>query len=106
MMVQIYSACLPVLGVAIELQEKLLSPQFQDSKPDLQFLESFAAVVGSKWPSLAAALSMSADEREGVRMEDGSHREYALWVLKKWCSREDSKYCQLKQALRTISLFQ
>ena len=103
MMVQIYSACLPVLGVAIELQEKLLSPQFQDSKPDLQFLESFAAVVGSKWPSLAAALSMSADEREGVRKEDGSH---ALWILKKWCSREDAKYCQLKQALRTISLFQ
>ena len=70
------------------------------------FLESFAGVVGSKWPSLAASLSLSGDEMEEVRMEEGSPQDRALQMLKKWCSREDATYGQLCQALKTISLFQ
>ena len=70
------------------------------------FLESFAGVVVSKWPSLAAFLSLSGDEIEEVRREEGSHQDLALQMLKKWCSREDATYGQLCQALKTISLFQ
>ena len=70
------------------------------------FLESLAGVVGPKWPSLAASLSLSGDEMEEVRREEGSHQDRALQMLKKWCSREDATYGQLCQALKTISLFQ
>ena len=69
------------------------------------FLESLAGVVGSKWPSLAASLSLSGDEMEEVRREEGSHQDLALQMLKKWYSREDATYGQLCQALKTISLF-
>ena len=92
--------------MAVGLQEKLLSSQCHDVKPDVPFLESFAGVLGSKWPSLAASLSLSGDEMEEVRMEEGSPQEFALRMLKKWFSREDATYGQLCQALKTISLFQ
>ena len=93
------------LGVAVELQEKLLARQFCSIKPEVGFLESLAGVVGSKWPSLAASLSLSGDEIEEVRREEGSHQDLALQMLKKWYSREDATYGQLCQALKTISLF-
>ena len=104
--------CLPCIsatsltGVAVGLQERLLSPQCHDVKPDVMFLESFAGVLGSKWPSLATSLSLSDDEMEKVRREGGSHQDRALQMLKKWCSRKDATYGQLCQALKTISLFQ
>ena len=70
------------------------------------FLESFAGVVGSKWPLLAASLSLSGDEMEEVRREEGSHQDCALRMLKKWFSKEDATYGKLFQALKTISLLQ
>ena len=44
--------CSPyILGTDIALQQKLLAPEFCNLKPDVEFLESFAGVVGSRWPS-------------------------------------------------------
>ena len=86
----------------MELQGKLLSPQFHGIKPDEEFLESFAGVVGTKWPALAASLSLSEEEIEEVRREE---QDCALRMLEKWVSREDATYQQLCEALKTISVF-
>ena len=92
-------------GDVIGLQEKLLAPQYHDLKPDVEFLESFAGVVGSKWPSLAASLSLSDEEIGEARKEGGSPQDCARQTLNKWSSREDATYGQLCQILETISLF-
>ena len=93
-------------GDVIGLQEKLLAPQYHALKPDMEFLESFAGVVGSRWPSLAASLSLNDDELGEVRKEGGSPQGCALWMLEKWSSREDATYAQLCQMLKMITLFQ
>ena len=90
-------------GVAVGLQEKLLSPQYHDKKPDVKFLESFAGVLGSKWPSLAASLSLSGDEMEEVRKT--ASKDQALQMLKIWCPREGATYGTLCRVLQTFSLF-
>jgi hypothetical protein len=72
------------------------------------FLESFAVVVGSKWQSLAASLSMSDDEiSEVTRVRDSaSPQDKALKMMKMWCAKEGSTYHILCLTLRTISYFQ
>ena len=106
--------CMPVYycnfyfcsGDVIGLQEKLLAPQYHDLKPDVDFLELFARVVGSRWPSLAVSLSLSDEEIGEVRKEGGSPQDCAFLMLEKWSSREDATYAQLCQMLKMISLFQ
>ena len=49
------------------LSWKLLEPWYHEVKPGVKFLETFSGVVGSKWPSLAASLSMSGEEIEDMR---------------------------------------
>ena len=92
-------------GDVARLQEKLLASQYRDLKPDVNFLEALAAVVGPKWPSLATFLSLTGEEIEEVRKEGGSPHS-AFWMLEKWSSREDATYAQLCQILKMISLFQ
>ena len=95
------------LGQHIQLQKTLLSPEQRDLKPDQQGLELFAAEVGSKWPSLASALSLTSSEVEEVKKwKQCSHQEDALQVLKKWVEREDATYGQLCHKLKAIPLFQ
>ena len=97
--------CVVILtGVAIQLQEKLLEPENRDFKPDVKFLCAFAGVVGSKWPSLATTLSLSESEIKEVKGEGASQQDHALQMLKKWASREDATYGQLRQRLKTISI--
>ena len=71
----------------------------------MEFLESFACVVGSMWPSLATSLSLSDEEIEEVK-NDSSPQCSALRMLQKWCLDENSTYGQLYQALKTMLLFQ
>ena len=98
-----YKPCLySCSGDITRLQEKLLEPQYQDLKPDVEFLESFAGVVGSRWPSLAASLSLSGDAIEEVK-EGGYPQDCAFSMLMKWSSREDATYGQLHQALLLFS---
>ena len=63
-------------------------------------------MVGSKWPSLATCLSLSASAIEEVREEGSSeqHHVLALRMLTKWVLREDATYGQLYQTLTTPSL--
>ena len=76
-------------------------------KPDSMFLESFAEVVGSKWLSLAALLSLTGSEIEEVKRKKKSRtqQEHALCMLEMWTSREEATYGHLCQKLKTISLF-
>ena len=89
----------------VDLQKKLLDQQNQHLKPDAEFLQSFANVVGSKWPSLASSLSLSWDEIANVKEEGLTQQYCALKMLKKWSAKEDATYGQLYQVLKTIPLF-
>ena len=92
----------PSTGDHIQLQKKLLDPMLQPITPDVEFLELFAGVVGSKWSSLACLLSLTSEEIEEVKTEE---EDRALLVLKKWSSKEGATYGQLCNRLKTISLF-
>ena len=92
-------------GAQIQLQEKLLSPEMSTLKPDLPFLELFAGVVDSKWPSLASILSLTSEIEEVKGEGEGlSQHDHALLMLKKWAARDDASYGQLCQRLKTIAL--
>ena len=82
----------------------LLAKETRDLKPDVEFLESFAGVVGSPWPSLAVSLCLSESEIEEVKQLP--QQQQALRMLQMWVSREDATYGQLYQKLKTVSLFQ
>ena len=92
-------------GPHVQLQETLLSPEQRDLKPDKRFLELLADEVGSKWPSLASALSLTGSEVEEVKKKH-SHLGRALQMLQKWVEREDATYGQLCYKLKSIPLFQ
>ena len=90
----------------VDLQKKLLDQQNHHLKPDAEFLQSLADVVGSKWPSLASSLSLSGDEIAKVKEEGLTQQDCALKMLKKWSAKEDATYGQLYLILKTIPLFQ
>ena len=94
------------IGVVTELQEKLLASQHHDLKPSEEFLESFSGIIGSKWPSLAAFLSLDAAEIEDLKKEESVSQSQALRMLKKWCLKKDACYGQLCRTLKTISMLQ
>ena len=79
-----------------------MCPEQRDLKPDKRFLELLAGEVGSKWPSLASALSLTSSEVEEVKKK----HSHALQMLQKWVEREDATYGQLCHKLKSIPLFQ
>ena len=93
-------------GVPIQLQKSLLSPEQRDLKPDKQFLELLAGELGSNWPSLASALSLTSSEVEEVKKKHSHLDHAALQMLQKWVEREDATYGQLCHKLKSIPLFQ
>ena len=80
----------------------------QSCRPDPEFLESFADVVGADWSSLAVSLSLEGSVMEEVRrgQGEGPPRDHAHRLLKGWASQEDATYGQLCTALKAIPLFQ
>ena len=91
----------------IDLQEKLLEPHYSVQKPDDDFLQLFAEVVGNRWPSLASLLSLTARDIEEIKKEKkrSSQAIQALQMLKKWRLREEASYGQLCERLKTVPLF-
>ena len=85
------------------LQEKLLEPENTSDFVTDDFLREFAAVVASKWPSLASLLSFSTAEIETDIIRDPT--EQALYMLRAWRRRGDATYGGLRGKLKTISLF-
>ena len=101
----ILSFC-PNAAPHVDLQKKLLDKHNHNLKPDEEFLQSFANVVGSKWPSLASSLSLSGDEIASVKGEGLTEQNCTFKMLKKWSAKEDATYGQLYLILKTIPLFQ
>ena len=98
---------LDIVGIHVQLQEKMLKLSNQALKPDEEFLKSFSSVVGSRWPSLALSLALSEVEIEGLKGNVGlSQQELAFQMLINWASREEATYGQLCHTLKSISLFQ
>ena len=90
------------------MQAKLLDSSNNSAKPDTAFLETFADIVGSHWPSLASALSLKEEEIEDVtkREEEGlTPASQALHVLMTWVSKDAATYGELCHILKTIFLF-
>ena len=94
------------IGDVIDVQQKLLDPQYSDQKPDEDFLRSFAEVVDNRWPSLAPLLSLSLSDIEKIKRDKGRlpQAKQAHHILRKWSSREDATYGQLLEKLKTMSL--
>ena len=95
-----------IIASHIDVQKKLLDQQNHHLKPDAEFVQSFADIVESKWPSLASSLSLSGDEITNVKEEGLSQQDCALKMLMKWSTKEDATYGRLCQVLKTIPLFQ
>ena len=86
----------------ITLQEKMLSADYQDLKPEEEFLVSFAGMLGSKWASLAAALSLSEEEVEECRRDGSCKEKQAYLALHKWALRDGATCKQLCRRLQTF----
>ena len=97
---------LETLGEPVGIQKKLLESEF--AKPEEEFLQSFSSVVNSKWPYLAALLSLGGSEINEVRQEgEGlSQSDHAFLMLSKWASREGATYGQLYERLKPATVFQ
>ena len=95
-------------GKIIVIQERLLEPQYSEMKPDDQFLQSFAGVVGNDWPYLASLLSLSTrDLMEEMKRENKtSSSDQALIMLRMWNSNEEATYGKLCGRLTTVLLIQ
>lgn len=72
------------VGGLIGLQEKLLDSQYSKQKPNDDFLQSFAGVVGDRWPSLASLLFLTAEDVEKIKRdkEKSSQANQALHMLR------------------------
>ena len=102
--VSIFLFCCFFIASNITLQEKLLSADYQNLKPEDDFLEPFSGVLGSKWASLAAALSLSEEEVEECRRDGSSKEKQAILALHKWALRDGATYGQLCRRLQAFEL--
>ena len=87
------------------LQEKILCENNSSLRPDEDFLQSFAAIIGSRWQCLASPLSLTSKVIESIKRET---TRQALVMLQKWAARETANYGQLREklcTLRTLSVF-
>ncbi|XP_064398135.1 uncharacterized protein LOC135344774 [Halichondria panicea] len=90
----------------VPLQKKSLE---KDSSlhPDEDFLQSFAAIIGSRWQCLAFPLSLTSKDIVSIKGETrgAEPTRQALVMLQKWAARETATYGQLRERLRTLSVF-
>ena len=89
-----------ITGEIIGIQERLI--EGHDQKPDDGFLQSFAGIIGNRWPSLASLLSLTAEDIEEIKTEREEHRP--LCMLKKWSVKSEATYAQLHDKLQSVSL--
>ena len=101
----INNACM--LHVDVPLQKKILNKDNSMVRPDLDFLQSFAAIIGSRWQCLASPLSLTSEDIVSIKRETrgaGPTRQ-ALAMLQKWAASETATYGQLRERLCTLSVF-
>ena len=99
-----YENIFSCVGEAIAIQENLLDPLKSNSKPDDNFLQTFAKIVSNNWPHLSFQLSLSTRDimEELKRKERLPPADQALYMLQKWKSKEEATYGLLYERLRTV----
>ena len=91
----------------LPLQEMILSEDNSPMHPSSDFLQSFAAIIGSRWQCLASPLSLTSEDIVSIKRETrgaGPTRQ-ALAMLEKWAASETATYGQLRERLCTLSVF-
>ena len=91
----------------MNLQDKILSEDNSTVRPDSDFLQSFAAIVGSRWQCLASPLSLTSEDIVSIKRETrgAEPTRQALAMLQKWAASETATYGQLRERLCTLSVF-
>ncbi len=98
--------CVLYTCIDVPLQEKILKSN-SSLRPDEDFLQSFAAIIGSRWQCLAFPLSLTSEDIVSIKRETrgAEPTRQALVMLQKWAARETATYGQLREKLRTLSVF-
>ena len=91
----------------VPLQDKILNEVNTHSRPDSNFLQSFAAIIGSRWQCLASLLSLTSEDIVSIRRDTrgAEPTRQALAMLEKWVASETATYGQLRERLCTLSVF-
>ena len=89
------------------LQDKILSEDNSIVHPDLEFLQSFAAIIGYRWQCLATPLSLTSQDIVSIKRETRGVEPsiQALALLQKWAASDKATYGQLREQLCTLSVF-
>ncbi len=92
--------------IDVTLQEKFLKMN-SSLRPDEDILQSFAAIIGSRWQCFASPLSLTSEDIVSIKREtrEAEPTRQALVMLRKWAARETATYGQLRDVLRTLSVF-
>ncbi len=92
--------------IDVPLQEKILKSN-SSLRPDEDFLQSFAAIIGSRWQCLAFPLSLTSEDIVSIKRETrgAEPTRQALVMLQKWAARDTATYGQLREKLCTLSVF-
>ena len=101
-----YSCVHYIIIIDVPLQKKILEKD-SSLRPNEDFLQSFAAVIGSRWQCLAFPLSLTSEDIVSIKRETrgAEPTRQALVMLQKWATRETATYGQLRERLRTLSVF-
>ena len=85
------------------LQDEILNEVNTLSHPDLNFLQSFAAIIGSRWQCLASPLSLTSEDIVSFKRDTRGVEptRQALAMLQKWAANETATYGQLRKQLCT-----
>ncbi len=88
------------------LQEKILEND-SSFRSDEEFLQLFAVIIGSRWQSLAFPLSLTSEDIVSIKRKTrgAEPTRQALVMLQRWAARETATYGQLRERLRTLSVF-
>ena len=96
-----------VIIVDVLLQKKIVKNS--SLRPDEDFLQSFAVVIGSRWQCLASPLSLTSEDIASIKRDTrgAEPTRQALVMLQKWATRETATYGQLRERLSicTLSVF-
>ncbi len=94
------------LYIDVPLQKKILEKD-SSLRPGEDFLQSFAVIIGSRWQCLAFPLSLTSKDIVNIKGETrrAEPTRQALVMLQKWAARETATYGQLRERLRTLSVF-
>lgn len=91
----------------LPLQCNILDEENSTIRPNKDFLKSFADIISSRWQCFASPLSLTSEDIVSIKRETrgAEPTRQALVMLQKWAAHETATYGQLRERLRTRSVF-